>query len=189
MERLKISHHNYDPWACRKEFMLKIPIKNKLILDIGTGRGISAIQIAKKSHLKVVSIDTNNKKLENAAKLSKKHNCEKNIEFKLHDITQKTEFENKSFDISIMFNTLHHINENLREKTIAEIARITKEKIIIGELNPNGIYLFDEIVHPEENHKAIQVKRSWILDVFKEYGSITILYGDIIDIYLCNLFL
>ena len=177
----------YDPWTQRTEFAEIANIKNMYLIDIGTGRGYSAIIFARDYGCKVVSIDTKENKLLNAEEEAQKYSIEQKIQFRRADITSTTSFNDNQFQAAVILNTLHHIPDEKKVSTLKEIARITREKISIGELNEKGAEYFDTIAHPNENHRRIMVKKKWLLDQLGEFGDVNVVSSELIDVFSCVL--
>lgn len=175
----------YDPWVLREEFANAIGDTHKQLLDVGTGRGYTAILFAKKGS-DVTSIDINPEKLENARKVAKEYGMADKIRFLKKDITKNSNFPFNSFDMTVMLNALHHIAENERSRSIKEIARITREVIHIGELNDAGVVYFDTLAHPGSKHRELMVEETWITSQLENYGKVDVLHLEHINIYSCK---
>lgn len=116
------------------------------ILDVATGTGKQAFAFAKKGY-DVFGIDLS----EDMLKIAKKNNTYENVKFDVADATNLP-FEDNSFDVSCVSFALHDMIPAVREKTLKEMARVTKPKgtIIIVDyaLPKNKIrkFLFYNIV-------------------------------------------
>lgn len=161
----------YNDYKERQEFLRFADIKNKKILDIGAGKGLSSIILAKEFDCDVIVIDPLFEKIKEFKQNAKKHNVSEKINFVKGDIT-KSNFDNNYFDYVICYNTLHHIPKNLRKKALEEMYRISKYGFIISELNENGVYLFDTAVHPNSNHEKIKVNINWLESELNNLGQI-----------------
>ena len=161
----------YDAYKERLEFLKFANLKNKKILDIGVGKGLSSIIIVKEFNCDVTVIDPLFEKIKEFKLNAKEHGVDKKISFINGDIT-KSNLKSNSFDYVICYNSLHHIPKSLREKALKEMYRISKQGFIISELNENGIYLFDTIVHSNSNHKKIKVDLTWLESKLKSLGKI-----------------
>ena len=94
-------------------------IVGESVLDVGCGKGFLAQKIAERKKIRVVGIDIT---IKDALKT-----CE-NPHF-IHGNIEKLPFEDKSFDTVLCTHTLEHLLNP--EKTINEIRRVSKKKIII----------------------------------------------------------
>lgn len=97
-------------------------IKDKEVLDIGCG----SYQVRYEPHLARVrvGIDPSLKALKKAQKLYPES---------LHIVASadKLPFKNKSFDVTLLLFTLHHLNDKQWHDCIKEVKRVTRDKIII----------------------------------------------------------
>jgi len=115
--------------------------KNARILDIGTGAGgfIHYISHLTNEFDEIIGIDTN----ERAIEAAKKNFNDTRINFSKMDALNMT-FEENSFDIVCLSNSLHHLGDV--EKTISEMERMLK---------PDGVLLFNEMFSDIENPKQL----------------------------------
>ena len=108
------------------------------ILDAGCGNGEFSISLAQLFHAsRITGIDYS----EDMIKLCEhaKEDKEDNIEFKVANLLN-TPFDDSEFDITVCINTIHHIHKKDLDRTIEEIARITKKTIILEIKNRNTPY-------------------------------------------------
>lgn len=126
--------HKSGP-SMAKLIQLARPNSTDLCLDIGTGTGHTAAELAKYAH-KVYGLDPSNGMRQAAIE---HYGGISNLEF-VDGTSEKTNFADNSFDIVTARHTLHH--HPSMSKTLAEIYRILK---------PNGRFvLVDEITPKEE---------------------------------------
>lgn len=107
------------------------------ILDAGCGRGDFALKLAK--HFKealIEGVDFSEEMMKLAQKSSLRI---ENLKFQPASLLNLP-FEDKSFDLTFCLDTLHHIHWADQEKVIAEIVRVTREKIIIEFKNQKTIF-------------------------------------------------
>ena len=111
--------------------------KNAKILDIGTGRGVMAINLALHGYY-VITGEPEEHKWADWRTAAKKVNVEKLIEFTPLR-AENLPFEDLSFDVIFFYVSFHHISDKYR--TLKECVRVIKKQglIIIIELTPNGI--------------------------------------------------
>lgn len=118
----------------KEEFLDKveehISLKNKEILEIGSGWGSRSFEIAKRCK-SLVAIDPSEEALGHAVKL---HSAE-NIEYKKGQAEQ-LEFPNKTFDIVMFTLSIHHVPVPDMSKAILEAVRVTKSGGYIVFLEP-----------------------------------------------------
>jgi 2-polyprenyl-3-methyl-5-hydroxy-6-metoxy-1,4-benzoquinol methylase len=99
------------------EFFTKNVTKNDRVLDIGSGNGSLAKDVA--LHAKsVLGVDIDPKNIEK----SKRNNSAPNLEYRLADATK--DLSSETFDIIIMSNVLEHIDDRVNFlKSIRPLAR------------------------------------------------------------------
>lgn len=175
----------YDPIKDRMEALRFGNIKHKNILDIGTSKGYLAILAAKNFNCDVTTIDISKEKIKIAKENAEKEKVVDKIKFRKGDAT-KMPFPKNSFDAAISFNTLHHTKSNFK-KVITEMFRVSKNKVIITELNETGAKIFDEYFHPEENHRGIILNLNELRDFLKQYStSIKLLERKFMSTFVCE---
>ncbi|MDD2371261.1 MAG: class I SAM-dependent methyltransferase [Firmicutes bacterium] len=118
-----------------KKALGKIPKDLKLesynnIIDIGCGTGALCSVLAENG-LSVTGIDTAQKMLDVAIKRTENEG----ITFKKGSVLDKLPFEDKSFDISIASYVAHGLSPLDRQIMYKEMARITKNIVIIYDYN------------------------------------------------------
>lgn len=127
--------------------------KGKSVLEIGTGRGYMALTLAQKG-FKVTTIDSD-RKIQRAAKAILKHyRLEKLVRFKMMN-AERLKFKDGSFDYVLAVNFMHHAKNPIR--CLKEMVRVTKEKVLIVDVNKRGAYILEK-VHVQEGHHHEQSK-------------------------------
>jgi ubiquinone/menaquinone biosynthesis C-methylase UbiE len=170
LKNLMEKYDYYDPLKDRMEALRFGNVKNKNILDIGAGEGYLAILAAKNFNCDVTTIDISEEKIRIAEENADKEGVSQKIKFKLNNAFNIS-FKDRSFDIAVSFNALHH-NKDGYEKIIKEMFRVSKESIIVTELNETGVKAFDEYVHPESNHKEMAIGLVELENVLKKYSKV-----------------
>jgi len=149
-----------------REFILeKAAMSKRKVLDVGTGRGLTAICLAEVGHM-VTSIDVEEEMLRIAAL---------NIAYK--DLSHKIylnkmdgysmSFNNESFGAVFMVEAVHHVDKI--EVILEEINRVLISgcKIVLSDFNKRGMGIVDK-VHRREGHKHMnfstgpQKVRKWL---------------------------
>lgn len=184
MKELIQKYDYYDPIKDRIEALKFAKVKNKNLLDIGTGKGHTAILAAKNFNCKVMFIDIFQDTMKIAKGNAQKEKIDEKIVFKVADAA-KLPFSKESFDIAISFNALHHSKGKFRE-IISEMFRVSKNKIVITELNENGVKIFDEYVHPEECHKSLAINLNELYDFLKKQSKVEKLERRLMTTYVCE---
>lgn len=100
------------------------------ILDVGCGTGALCAVLAEKG-LSVTGIDPAEKMLS----VAKRHPESRKIKYVHGSALGRLPFEDKSFDISIASYVAHGMSEAERKRLYAEMARVTRSKVIIYDYN------------------------------------------------------
>ncbi len=131
-------------------------LSSKSILDVGCGNGFFTVPFSFKAK-KVVGVDFSEKMLS----LNPHKNC-------LKASAEKLPFNESSFDICFCSNLLHHLEDP--KKAILEMARVSKEWIVLSEPNRNNpfMFLFSFLV-PEER-AALKFSKDYLQNLALECG-------------------
>ena len=110
---------------------------NQRVLDIGSGWGSLAIEIAKKSQCEVVGITLSENQLEYSKKKAKEMNLENQVQFKLIDYRQI----NEKFDRVVSVGMFEHVGRKFYNKYFKQVSNFLKDDGIalihtIGSVNP-----------------------------------------------------
>jgi len=110
---------------------------NQKILDIGSGWGSLAIEIAKKSQCEVVGITLSENQLEYSKKKAKEMNLENQVQFKLIDYRQI----NEKFDRVVSVGMFEHVGRKFYNKYFKQVSNLLKDDGValihtIGSVNP-----------------------------------------------------
>lgn len=118
----------------------------KRFLDLGTGRGsfINLINSLYSDYDEFIGIDTS----ENVIKMASESNKLEKVEFEVMDATE-TDFEDSSFDVICLSNSIHHI-PNITP-IFTEMKRLLKSDgfIVINEM------IADELDEKQTSHKLL----------------------------------
>lgn len=106
--------------------ILRKGIRSGQVLDIGTGSGRLAIELAKAKgcHFDIVAIDISENMIKKAGENARLYGVENKIKF-LVSTAAALPFADKSFDLVISYASLHHWFKPVT--VFNEIARVTKE--------------------------------------------------------------
>ncbi len=121
-----------------KHIIKKLNLKpNQRVLDIGSGWGSLAIEIAKASQCEVVGITLSENQLEYSKKKTKKLNLENQVEFKLIDYRQLDE----KFDRIVSVGMFEHVGRKFYKNYFNQISNLLNDDGIalihtIGSANP-----------------------------------------------------
>jgi len=123
-------------------------------LDIGTGKGLSAIALAKNG-LKVTSVDTDTEEQKFAAFLAEEAGQHDRIEFVYGDASSLS-YPDNYFGSVVMMEALHHLPDSLT--ALNEISRVLKPSgiLILADFTPEGFDLISK-VHRQDGYEHINV--------------------------------
>jgi len=155
-DKLKLfKKFGYDIPEARKEVVSKAKLSGK-ILEVGTGKGHLAVALAKKG-LKVVSIDMDKKAQQVARGNLKTFRLDKHVILKIMN-AERLAYRDCFFDGVVSVNFLHHARNPL--KCVKEMIRVTKNILVLADLNKNGERIMDK-VHALEGHSHPRSKKSF----------------------------
>ncbi len=176
-DRLKLfKKYGYDIPKARKFILTKARISRGKILEVGTGRGHMAVALAKNS-LRVVSIDLD-RKAQDVAKLKLESlKLDKSVSLKIMN-AERLKYKDNSFDYVISVNFIHHAKNPV--KCLKEMIRVTKNKLIIADLNKRGEKIMEK-VHALDGHShaASKMSLSGVKEYLEKAGLIVKVYRDI----------
>ncbi|MEI6831731.1 MAG: class I SAM-dependent methyltransferase [Candidatus Omnitrophota bacterium] len=176
-DRLKLfKKYGYDIPKARNFILAKAgPIQGRA-LEVGTGRGHTAVALAGK-RVKFISIDLD-KKAQSAAKLNlKKMKLNKYVVLKIMN-AEKLHYPDNYFDFAISVNFIHHADHP--GKCIREMIRVTKEKLVIADINQKGQRIMEK-VHALDGHSHVASKMSMsgVKDYLRKVGLVVKVYRDV----------
>tara|TARA_Y100000590_G_scaffold155904_1_gene179207 strand:+ start:203 stop:1390 length:1188 start_codon:yes stop_codon:yes gene_type:complete len=110
---------------------------NQKVLDIGSGWGTLAIEIAKSSRCEVLGITLSENQLEYSNKKAKELNLENQVRFKLMDYREL----NEKFDRVVSVGMFEHVGRKFYNKYFNTVAKLLNERGValihtIGSANP-----------------------------------------------------
>lgn len=103
--------------------------KDKYVLDVGCGVGVTPCHIAKKYGCRIVGIDVSEKMITMAKERAKKGNVKSNVEFRVAD-AQNLPFEDDLFDIVIGESVIAFLED--KQKGLNECMRVAKPSGYVG---------------------------------------------------------
>lgn len=109
-----------------------LPITSSMsVLEIGCGRGDTAMYVAKKAKL-VTATDYSKDAIAIAKNIKRKYpkNIQKKVVFKVMPASRLS-FPDNSFDLILFIDTIEHLNKSEQEKTFKEMRRILKDDGIV----------------------------------------------------------
>ena len=176
-EKLKLfKKYGYDMLKARNFILAKaMPIQGR-VLEIGTGRGHTAVALARKG-IKFTSIDLD-KKAQSAARLNLKiMKLNKYVLLKIMN-AEKLIYPDNYFNSVISVNFIHHAKHP--GKCIDEMVRVAKEKLVIADINQKGQRIMQK-VHALDGHKHAPSKMSMsgVKDYLYKAGLVVKVYRDV----------
>jgi predicted O-methyltransferase YrrM len=117
-------------------------------LEVGTGRGLTAVTIARYAPLTTVDIDE--EVVDFAKQLAKSEGLFDRIEFINRDIISDP-FPAGSFDYVFSTIAFHHYDDPV--KMISLLCSITEKKLLVADFNDNGFNIVDKM-HKNEGHEG-----------------------------------
>ena len=148
-ERLKLfKKYGYDIPKARKFIISKARlVKGGSMLEIGTGRGHTATALARKG-FKLISIDLDKKAQDVAEIHLKSIKRDKWVTLKIMN-AERLQYKTDCFSQVISVNFMHHAKNPI--KCLKEMIRVTKNKLIIADINRRGERIMDK-VHKLDGH-------------------------------------
>jgi len=104
--------------------------KDKKVLDIGSGKGVTTCHLAQKYECEIVGLDLSERMIEYAKEMAKKKGLDDRVSFRRAD-AHNLPFEDESFDIVLAECTTVLLE---KEKAFSEFLRVTKSGGYIGDL-------------------------------------------------------
>jgi ubiquinone/menaquinone biosynthesis C-methylase UbiE len=167
--------YGYDIPKARNLILTKAMLTKGKILEVGTGKGHTAIVLAKKG-FKLTSIDLDRKAQHIARTSLKSMKLDKLVTLKMMN-AERLQYKDNFFDSVISVNFIHHAkNPN---KCLKEMIRVTRNKLIIADINKRGERIMEK-VHRLDGHSHSASKMSLkVVGVFlKRSGMKVKVYRD-----------
>ncbi len=140
------------------------------VLDIGTGKGLAAIEIARRG-FPVTSVDISEEELQVAFLNARAANVDGNIRFHIGD-ANKLPFEDGHFQLVTMVNVLHHLDEF--KGIFKEVSRvlIPGGRFVVADFTESGFEIMDRIHSTEgrEHSRLNTVAMDDIVDILPKFG-------------------
>lgn len=108
--------------------------KGETVIDIACGTGAQVFQLAGKAG-QLVGVDLSESMINFANKKRTKQNI-LNIDFKLADATNLSDFADNKFDVAIMSLALHQFSPELYAPILSEMKRVAERVIIVDYAVP-----------------------------------------------------
>ena len=126
----RIEKHQAEKYAHTIEVLeQEIGIRDKKVLDVGTGTGAWADMFVKMQAKEVHAVDLSPRMLDEARK---KH---PDITFQWGDAENLSGIDDNSFDIVTASFVLHGVKEDRRRKILSEMKRISRKYVVINDFS------------------------------------------------------
>ena len=163
-------------WLKSKELLLnEISLKNKKILDVGCGDGWFSFWCIDYNCI-VDAIDPSEEQIEIA-----KNKNEKTINFIVAGGENITSLNNK-YNYIFFFNSLHHVPENLMEKSLIECKKSLYEEGLIFIIEPIANGTFHDFVKNIDDETQVRNSAYNVIkncEKFELYENKEILYNEV----------
>lgn len=145
----------FEPFASIAASLVKSP-ENASVLDVGCGNGFLSAALEKKFG-KVAGLDYSQQMLD-------VNPCRN----KYLGLSTALPFPDKSFDIVVAANILHHLAESERIKTLSEMTRVARAAVVSFEPNRNNPFMFLFSLWNKEERMALKFSRSYMQKLFEK---------------------
>ena len=135
--------HGYDREAATSFIIDSAGPLSPPILDIGTGKGLAAIEIARRG-VPVTSVDVSEEELRMAFLNARAAEVDRNIHFHIGDANELP-FDDDQFELVTMINVLHHLDEV--EGIFGEVSRVLapEGRFLVADFTDEGFEVLDRI--------------------------------------------
>lgn len=139
--------HGYDRERATRFIIDSAGSLSPPVLDIGTGKGMAAIEIARRG-VPVTSVDVSEEELRVAFLNARAAEVDSNIHFYIGD-ANKLPFEDDHFNLVTMINVLHHLDE--MNDIFAEVSRVLTPggRFLVADFTDDGFTILDRIHRTE----------------------------------------
>lgn len=168
IERLELyKSFGYDIEEERRFIFEKSKPISGNILEVGTGKGHFAFELARAGH-SFISIDVSREE-QDIAMLNIEHaGLSDKVIFKIEN-AEALSFKDSDFDVIFSINTVHHFKEPF--KVMDELTRVIKSggKIVLGDFNKEGFKMMDKIHESQGGrHHASRISLAQVGDYLKD---------------------
>jgi len=140
--------HGYDRQGASRFIIEQAGIHHGLVLDVGTGKGVQAVELAHRG-LAVVTVDPDSQEQRHAALNAEAEEIRDRIRFVQAD-GRWLPFAAGSFGAVFLVDALHHLDEGA--PVFAEMARVVRHdggRVVLAEFNDEGFAIVAR-VHESE---------------------------------------
>jgi ubiquinone/menaquinone biosynthesis C-methylase UbiE len=170
LQKIKIYRKfGYDIEAERSFILDKAEPLSKDILEVGTGKGSFTVILAKKGY-NFVSVDASADQQKIGFLNLKCLGLDNQVVFKIAN-AENLSFKDKSFNIVISVNMIHHLDNPL--KVLNEFTRVLKRKgkIVLADFTKEGLEVINKIhLQQGSRHRTDKVDFSGLEKYFSRKG-------------------
>jgi ubiquinone/menaquinone biosynthesis C-methylase UbiE len=161
----------------RAEILRIAKVKNKTLLDIGTGS--LSIIAARDFNCLVTNIDVSAEALREAAFEVQREGLEHKISLEQENAANLP-YPDQAFHTAISYGALHHNLPDVRERIIHEAYRVAERQIIIAELTEAG---FNQI---HGSSVFVVVNLNWLEIILNSLGKVEQYPSKMMNVYICK---
>ena len=140
------------------------------VLDIGTGRGFTAVEIARRGY-NVVSVDISSEALQDAYTYARAEGVADRMEFRLVD-GDKLPFDDGTFRLVTIVNVLHHLDGF--EWLLKEVSRVLvpEGRMLLADFTEEGFEIIGRVLSDEGrgHDRASEHTIDDVAEVMHRYG-------------------
>lgn len=147
----------FEPLAAIAASSIKEPARST-VLDVGCGNGFLQHALEKR-FASVTGIDYSRKMLEVNPCMNKY-------------LGRSTElpFSDRSFDVTVASNLLHHLSEADRVQTLSEMQRVARQAVVSFEPNRGNPFIFMFAAIKREEHMVLKFSPAYMRALFRGTG-------------------
>ena len=161
----------------RAEILQIAKLRNKTLLDIGTGS--LSIIAARDFNCRVINIDISAEALKEGETEVKRQGLEHKISLEQEDAADLP-YPDRTFHTVISYGALHHNPGDIRERIIHEAYRVAEKQIIIAELTEAG---FNQL-HGSSGFVAVDL--NWLESILRSLGEVERYSSEMMNVYICR---
>jgi len=137
------------------------------VLEIGTGRGVTASLLAKKFN-KVMTVDISDSDIKTSFLNAAYEKVLDKISYCICD-AEKLPFKDNEFECAISINGFHHFRDP--SAVIGEMIRVTKGTVVVADFSESGFEIVRAIHKQDGNeHEEHESNVDLIGDIFNRFG-------------------
>jgi ubiquinone/menaquinone biosynthesis C-methylase UbiE len=161
----------------RTEVLKLGAVAGKSLLDVGAGP--MALIAARDFGCEVTTVDISTSALEMGHREAADAHLADRIKFDRQDATDLP-YPDQSFDVAVSYGAVHHVPVARRQKLLAELFRVVRERIIVAE------YTSAEFnrVHPDGSYELVAL--DWLEQALGRLGKRETHRGEQMNVCICH---